>query len=245
VPALPWSGLTRAEVAAAFREGAVAAIATGALEQHGEHLPCGTDNLLVDEVLREAAQRARATVVLLPALPFGLSAYHQQFGGTVALRESTFAALLADVAESVRAAGAPALVVVNGHGGNTGLVRTSGLADSRPGFPVVGASYWELLPGSLGAELFPADGGSIGHAGQAETSLMYALFAERVRLPGGPVAHEPARAQYGFAIYERLGETGVIGDPAAADAEAGRAFFDAAARAVAELLDALAARTSR
>jgi creatinine amidohydrolase len=243
MPWVAWSELPRGKVASAFRDGAIAAIATGALEQHGEHLPCGTDNLLADAVLREGARRATAQVVLLPPVSFGISSYHASFGGTVALRESTFGAVLSDISESVRLAGAPALVIVNGHGGNTGLVRTAGLVDSRPDFSVLGASYWELLPASVSAELFPADSGSIGHAGQAETSLMSALFGEYVG--GDPVPFEPVRAPFGFTIFERLGESGVIGNAEAADPDAGRAFFDAGATAIADLLDSLAARTAR
>jgi creatinine amidohydrolase len=57
----------------------------GATEQHGSHLPLGTDFLIVEHVSRAAAGAARADfdVLVAPTLQTGSSHHHLPFGGTI------------------------------------------------------------------------------------------------------------------------------------------------------------------
>ena len=73
----------------------------GALEQHGPHLPVGTDALLAEEVCVRAAAAATRDVLVAPALWSGFSPHHMGFGATVTLRPETLLALLRDVVESI------------------------------------------------------------------------------------------------------------------------------------------------
>jgi creatinine amidohydrolase/Fe(II)-dependent formamide hydrolase-like protein len=98
-------------------------------------------------------------------------------------------------------------------------------------------TYWELVDPALLRDLFPVDLGSIGHAGQAETSAMLAAAPGLVR--PGPTAFEPiTRANDPFLVPD-MGVSGVLGDPAAASADAGERFLSAAGHALAELIDSL------
>lgn len=234
--AVSWGESTRSEVAELLGCGAVAAIAVGALEQHGEHLPTDTDTFFASQVLAAAAARSSGTIVLLPALPFGFSPYHVRFGGTVSLCSGTFLAVLADVCTSVREAGASALVIVNGHGGNAGLLRAVSHEQSSAAFAVVAASYWDFAPAAA-REGFSDDDGHVGHAGQFETSLALALRPSQVGSADGD--WRPAQAVGVAVTRELLGDSGVIGNPAAASRELGQAFFERAVGGVAELLDQL------
>jgi creatinine amidohydrolase len=236
-PIAEWGALTRSQVSDRFTAGALAALAVGALEQHGEHLPTDTDNFLAGAVLREAVARTKADVVVLPAVPFGFSPYHKRFGGTIALRSETYLALMRDVCTSVRDAGARTLVIVNGHGGNMGPLRIVSQENSIDGFTAIAASYWDLAsPGARAA--FATDGGQFGHAGQFETSLSLALRDGVVGEPSS--AFEPARQLAASVTRDLLGDSGVIGDPRAAEAGLGRAFFDDAVEGLAGLLAELA-----
>ena len=104
----------------------------GAVEQHGPHLPVGTDYLTVEHVARGAAEQAQKAISVLvaPTLPFGSSHHHLSFGGTLSLATETYYRVLADLGESMIVSGFRSLVLINGHGGNHELIQ---LVARRPG----------------------------------------------------------------------------------------------------------------
>src|SRR3954469_23792251 len=90
----------------------VLAVPLGATEQHGPHLPLGTDTTIAIALAsRLAAQR---DVVVAPALPYGSSGEHAGFAGTLSIGHD---ALLLVLVELVRSASVPVLFVC-AHGGN-------------------------------------------------------------------------------------------------------------------------------
>jgi creatinine amidohydrolase len=234
---LVWGEMDRGRVAAALRGGAAVALAVGAVEQHGPHLPTGTDILVAQEITERAAAAAVRPVLVLPGMPFGLSHYHRRWGATISLGAETLTRVLADVAASVAAAGGSDLFIVNGHGGNRGICTTIGLDMSTPGFRVIGLCYWDVAT-DLAKAHFPGDHGSLGHAGEAETAIVASLFPALAR--PGPVPHEPIASALGLTALQRLGESGVSGDPAAAREEQGGAFVDAVVTRLAALFDGVA-----
>ena len=231
------SELTRAEAAERGEAGAVCILPVGALEQHGEHLPVGTDSLLVETVALRAAGRARADAIVAPTVWTGLSPHHVRLGVTVTIEPELLIDLVRQIVRCLR----PwfrEVVIVNGHGGNRGWLGALALSEECPY-----VSYWELVEPSLLRELFPVDLGSVGHAGQVETSAMLAVATELVGTPSE--AFEPiTRANDPFLLPD-MGASGVLGDPAAASATAGEAFVETATQALADLLDALAGRDAK
>src|SRR5215204_7435733 len=75
----------------------------GATEQHGPHLPVGTDTFAVEHIVREAARAAseQIRVVVAPVLPFGCSPHHIPFGGTMSLGTDIYYRVLFDLTESL------------------------------------------------------------------------------------------------------------------------------------------------
>ncbi len=237
MPHLEWGALRRDEVSALLADGAIAALPTGALEQHGEHLPTETDNHLVVHVLREASIRSAATIVTLPLLPYGFSPYHLRFGATVSFSAHTYLNVLSDICSSVREAGTRTLVILNGHGGNTSPMKMASHDASTDNFHVVTLSYWDIANDSA-AQIFTEDG-EFGHAGQAETSLLLATRPESVgRLPE---LFEPLRDGVRPPTVSLLGESGVIGNPNAASAALGQEFLEIVIARIANAFDAIAA----
>lgn len=223
--------LSRAEAGARGSAGAVCLLPVGSLEQHGEHLPVGTDSLLVETVALRAAALARRDVLVAPTVWTGLSPHHVRLGLTVTLEPELLIEFTRSVVRCLRV-WFPQVVIVNGHGGNRGWLEALGLVEECP---VV--SYWELIAPGLLRELFPVDLGSIGHAGQAETSAMLAVAPGLVG-GGGVAAFEPiVRENDPFRLPD-MGASGVLGDPSAASPEAGERFLAAATGGLAELLDA-------
>lgn len=232
---LAWSELDRDAVAEALGHGAAVALPLGAVEQHGLHLPTGTDFLTADHIVIRAAQGAASPVLTLPPIPFGLSHFHMRWGATIGLGAESLTKLLVDIAASVKTCGAKRFFIVNGHGGNRGICTTVSLHMSEPGFSVHAFSYWDLAA-KMAQDLFTADHGSLGHAGQAETSII-AAFRPELCHPDRVVAHEPIKPAIGVTAIERLGESGVSGDPSAGTAELGARFLDEVVLRLIDLFD--------
>ncbi|RKX99981.1 creatininase family protein, partial [Candidatus Poribacteria bacterium] len=94
----------------------IAILPIGSIEQHGRHLPLGTDWLIADRLARELGERLNAYV--LPALPYGNSQEHMGFPGTIPLRPQTLALVIEDIILSLRHHGIKKVVVLSTHGGN-------------------------------------------------------------------------------------------------------------------------------
>ena len=224
--------LTRAEARERGRAGAVCVLPVGSLEQHGEHLPVGTDSLLVEHVCLHAAERASRDAVVAPTIWTGLSPHHVRLGLTVTLEPELALRLTRSIVRSLRG-WLRQIVVVNGHGGNRGWLEALGLVEE-----CAIVNYWELVDDATLRELFPVDLGSIGHAGQAETSAMLTAYPALVGDAAGKPFEPILRENDPFRLPD-MGASGVLGDPTAADAEAGAAFLDAAVNGLARLLDGL------
>lgn len=178
--------LTREESAARAGE-VLVVVPVGATEQHGPHLPLGTDFLIVEHVARAAAQSARSggrlDVVVAPTFPFGSSHHHLPFGGTVSLATERYYGALRDMAASLIRSGFRRIFIVNGHGGNQDLMElvARDLALEHP-VNLAAASYWDLARETVvGSGLLNAM--LPGHAGVFETSLILALRPELVAQP--------------------------------------------------------------
>jgi creatinine amidohydrolase len=95
-------------------------IGIGSIEQHGPHLPLGTDSLAIREYISEVAKRTNS-VCVHPCWP-GYSPHHMGFPGTITFSEDTFIGVLMDTISSLAAHGIKRFVIMNGHGGNTNLM---------------------------------------------------------------------------------------------------------------------------
>jgi creatinine amidohydrolase len=242
-----WQKRRRGEIKEAADAGGLVLLPTGAVEQHGPHLPLDTDIVTSFTVSARAAEQVREfPVLVLPPLWWGLSPYWMVFPGTLSLQVETLIEVIVDVARSVTHHGFRRMVIVNGHGGNDGLIQAAAVKASSEAFRVGALSYWNLIP-DLMRELSVRDEGSIGHAGELETSIQLYLQPDCVAL--GEVHPEQCtdlrtQVQVGGApdaVYlppnpgaESPG--GVYGFSHAGTAEKGRRLVEAAATKLAEFL---------
>lgn len=173
-----WERATRERLRALAPE-AVAVLPVGAVEQHGPHLPTGTDALVADAVARAACEQLPdgVTALLAPTLAYGSSDHHLPFGGTLSLSPATLAAVLGDLLRSLRAGGCERALIVNAHGGNAEICGAVAQAAAIEHDMLAAAvSYWRVStpPAALAGRPFP------GHAGAYETSLVLALARDDV-----------------------------------------------------------------
>jgi creatinine amidohydrolase len=234
--------MTREEANAIANE-ALIVLPVGATEQHGPHLPVGTDAFAVEHLARAAADKAarEIPIVVAPTLPFGSSPNHLPFGGTMSLGTETYYRVVLELAESLIGGGFRRLFILNGHGGNCELIQlvARDLA-LKHHVSLAAATYWitawDALVG-VGAHL---PGHLPGHAGAFETSLIMALRPDLVGAPrphrddapGSDPSGRPAPYQLEtHGASQRI--DGYTDSPDRADGERGQTYLDAAASAIA------------
>ena len=238
------------EVTTALRPSSVLCLPMGAMEQHGPHLPLNTDCVIAEALTRRIVERwgDKHDLWQLPAMPVGLSREHAWAPGTLSLTVSGMTAYLRDLGrEIVRALPARNLLIVNGHGGNRGILE----ALTREISADFGLNIATL---HLGAMMSPvADAGVPEiHAGRDETSVMLALAPELVRRerignlkapPDGDAVRaavlDPAATWPWSSGDPRIADLGVIGDPAQASVEHGQAIAERVVEAAGAVLKQL------
>lgn len=225
--------MTQPEAAEALGRG-TAIVVTGSVEQHGSHLPLGTDYHAALSIALRVAERIGAPV--LPVSPVGVAPYHLPWPGSLTLRPRTLIDLLVDVAGGLSAAGAERILVVNWHEGNTPTVRLAADEIQRA-YPVrVVVAETHIITNSL----FPEEM-EFTHAGSMETAAVLAHKPDLVhidRLAGGdPVelgndGHALFRRRDVFPImrdFREVAGTGWYGSPASVNAERANEIMDAVA----------------
>jgi creatinine amidohydrolase/Fe(II)-dependent formamide hydrolase-like protein len=222
--------LTSPEISAKLKATSILCLPLGAIEQHGPHLPLNTDVVVAEEVTRALVDRWGDQFDLwqLPTISLGLSREHDWAPGTLSLSLETFARLIRETArEIVRALPARNLAIINGHGGNRGALEVL-LRELASELSLNGCA---LHPFDL------AGGAPVGavdvHGGAGETSVMLAVAPDLVRQD--LIAPHAASEHVAALIFDRavsfpwrtddarLAHMGIIGDPAQASAEQGRA----------------------
>ena len=247
-----WKESTREELRARL-PGSAVVLPTGATEQHGPHLATGHDTFMVSHVAHMAAERAgeEHDIVLAPALPFGSSAHHLPFGGTLSLSTKTYYRVVRDLVESILSAGARRVFVLNGHGGNHELnqlvVRDVAIEQlPESGVVLAAASYWDIARAAIAADSGLHGLTLPGHAGQFETSTMLALDPDRVRerrsREDDPSATDPLPGVRVEAADRWESFEGYTDFPHRATAEQGEILLEHVVREVAAALVALARR---
>lgn len=164
----------------------------GALEQHGPHLPLGTDGMLSSAVAADAAARIGALVA--PGLSYGYKSQPkcgggQHFCGTTSVDAATMIGSVRDAVREFARHGATKLVIVNGHYENQWFITEGidlGLRDvgGSAALQVMRLEYWDFLSETTLATVFPDGfpGFALEHAAVIETSLMLHYHPSLVRL---------------------------------------------------------------
>lgn len=230
-----WADLRRTEFEGLDPEAVVAILPTAAIEQHGPHLPVGTDTLIMEGMLERlrAACPPDLDVLVLPVQAVGKSNEHLDARGTLTLGAATALAAWTEVGLSVARAGVRKIACVNSHGGNLDLVSilTRELR-VRAGMLAVKCQW-----GSFGAPegMYSERERTFGiHGGDVETSLVLAFRADTV---DPDAARDFASAAEGAAIppvgpvsrgwiASDLNPAGTVGEAHLATAEKGAATAD-------------------
>lgn len=226
----------------------LAILPIGSNEQHGPHLPTGTDSLIMEHVVagvREALGRD-FPAFFMPLIPYGKSPEHLDFIGTINLRATTLIAVLQDVVSSLALHGIKKLVFLNSHGGNSDLLSSIAF-DLRQEYQVevYTLNLWgnDFFGPGVVESFFPGLQYPDVHAASIETSMLLYLTPERVaEVPVAETHCEPfPDVTSGWATRD-LSNNGVIGDLSGASADAGEKVYRYTVETVAGWLKRIAAR---
>ncbi|HEY5227136.1 MAG TPA: creatininase family protein [Opitutaceae bacterium] len=219
-------------------------LATGAIEQHGPHMPVAVDALMGQAWLTLALSRLPegASCYVAPPITIGKSNEHTGFPGTLMISRDTLRSQILAVARQVHSWGFRSLAVINTHGGNVPVVVPT-LREIR--------SLYGMRAAILQSKPVPglsAEEATFGiHAGEVETSWILAAAGRHVE-QGKAVSEFPARfsdpgevrpvAAQALAAWmsKDVSKSGIMGDATAATAEKGERWLDLGATGYAEAI---------
>jgi len=245
-----WQDLTTTDFDALDQGAAVAVLPIAATEQHGPHLPVGTDAMIATGMLDALGPHLsdEPDILVMPALSVGASLEHETFAGTLSVPSAGMADHIVALAKGVRTAGISKLVIISSHGGNVAAMTDAALR-CRAGLDMLAVNLtWARL--GLPDGLVGDDERAFGvHGGFVETSLMLHFRPDLVRMDLAKsfgnlqerLADDcdllRAYGPIGFGwLAGDLNSEGVVGDASSANADAGRVIADHQAGRFARLL---------
>ncbi|GAA4774385.1 creatininase family protein [Stakelama sediminis] len=211
-----------------------------AVEQHGHHLPVGTDAMIGANLLSMVEARMPERMLVLPQLQICCSAHHSDFAGTLTIRHETMLAYICDVLNSALAQGFRTVVLFNSHGGNEaiGRVIVEKMGHAHPDAQVAMLTWWTVAHDAL-LDIRESGFGGVGHACEFETSLIEHFLPglvdqDAIADPDMPQPYCWAQADMLTApsgiVYRSMrtqsGGTGTVGRPSFASPEKGARIAD-------------------
>ncbi|MBE2214283.1 MAG: creatininase family protein [Opitutaceae bacterium] len=207
---------------------------TGAIEQHGPHLPVAFDALIAQVWIERILARlpADATCYVAPSITIGKSNEHIGFPGTLTISQETLRGQIHAIARQLAQWGFRQLAVLNTHGGNSGVLGYT-LRELEPLFGLRATR----LTHAPETGLSPQEATYGFHAGEVETSWLLAAAPSLVRphlgtceYPAhlsdpGELRPEDAPATFAWASQD-VSRSGVMGDATAASAEKGARWIE-------------------
>jgi creatinine amidohydrolase len=250
VPPRDWTEIRWPEIAGADPARWIAVLPLAATEQHGPHLPVGTDIMIAEAYLARVRELLPTGLpaIFLPLQPVGVSTEHIDFPGTLTLPADVALKTWTALGESVARAGVKKLVMVTSHGGNSAAMSLVAQDLRAQHAMLVVTTSWSRL--SAAERLFAAEEVRHGtHAGAVETSIMLARYPHTVREEAIADFHPASIAiekDHRWLSTQRpapfawqtqdLHPSGALGDATKASVEKGERLLDHGARAFCELL---------
>lgn len=235
-----WIELTQPEIKAQFERNPLVIMPCGSVEQHGAHLPTGTDIFAANSVSHAVAERMDG--IVLPGGPLGVTPMHMPYESTISLSPETYQHVLVETCLSTAIHGARRLLIVNWHEGNSASIglaaeklhRTHGMS-----VVIVQACY-------VAEELWGEDCGGLTHAGEIEALAIMPDHEDLVHLDRVEGSSEKRQGAHMDKLrrtrsfvpiltdIRSIAPTGWYGDPKPATAERGRKMIDDIANAISE-----------
>jgi creatinine amidohydrolase len=211
----------------------IAILILGSCENHGNHMPFGSDFIfpmkLAEKVLEDISKN-KNNLILLPAVPYGVSSHHNNFQMTMSLEPSTMISIIENIFLSLVKNGVKKILVINGHDGNIAPIEIASrkIKNEIPDVVIACLESWWVLVGQKNKELFEVWNG-LGHGGEAETSGMLAVRQDLVNMNNASNQVIPNLPNDEIKLYWKFNEltnTGYTGAPKKASVEKGQKIIE-------------------
>jgi creatinine amidohydrolase len=189
LPSRYFMELTQPEISAHFRRKPTVILPVGSVEQHGPHLPTGTDTFASTAIGHAVAERMDG--IVLPPVPLGVTPMHMGFEGTITLSPSTFSRIVVEMGTAIAKHGARYLLLLNWHEGNIPALTIAAESLHRDH----GLSVLTVHACYVAAELYGHDSGGLTHGGEIETLAVLAYRPDLVHLDRVDNASDPDRGR--------------------------------------------------
>ena len=211
------------QVRKTVNEKTIAILVFGACENHGDHMPFGSDFIFPTEIAKRLATKVN-NVIVLPAIPYGVSLHHDQFQMTMSINPETLVGIISDLLSSLIQNKIRRVLIINGHDGNIGPIEIAArsIKNNHPEMTIACLESWWILVGQLKKDLFEVWSG-LGHGGEAETSAILAVRPDLVNTESAPnevIPKLPENIRI-FWKFDELTSTGATGAPQRASIEKG------------------------
>jgi creatinine amidohydrolase len=205
----------------------------GAIEQHGPHLPLDVDYFdAVHLAHKVAAACSHPKPLVMPPMPYGVSYHHEDFKGTVSVRNETLGNLIYDIGMSLAKNGIKKLILLNGHGDNLPTLSYAAQMINRDAQIFVCVETGETSDKDINDLI---DTKNDIHAGEIETSTTMAvrpdvvrkdkMISEAISFGSSYLDYSSERGVPWYVRTRKISESGIMGDPTKATPEKGRKMW--------------------
>ncbi|KPV64052.1 MAG: 2-amino-5-formylamino-6-ribosylaminopyrimidin- 4(3H)-one 5'-monophosphate deformylase [Candidatus Bathyarchaeota archaeon BA1] len=236
--------MTPEEMAEALRVVDTVLVPLGTIEQHGPHLPVGTDVFIPIEVAKRVAEKSH--VLVAPPIYYGNSMSMQEMKGVITITPETLAAMLLDLCRSLAKQGFKKIVFINGHGGNVQVLNFIGQRSRlETGAKIIRVDWWVIAS----EEISKICEREVVHADEGETSMALACRPKLVNMEKAvrdEMADEltqrltrgkPKNMPQVYLPFQVWTKTGLIGDAVKATAEKGEKILEAVVSNIIDFLE--------
>ena len=239
LPSRYFIDLTQPEIAAQLKTNPLVILPVGSVEQHGPHLPTGTDTFAATVISHRVAERMDGLV--LPATPLGVTPMHMPFEGTITLTPDTYMRVIIETCVSTAKHGAKYLVVLNWHEGNIPALAIAAEALHRDH----GTTVLTVQACYVAEELYGHSCNGLTHGGEIEALAVLAHRPDLVHLDRIDYSSDHAHGhkmdklrrtrsyQPVLTDVRSIAPTGWFGSPQHATAEKGHRMLEDIADAIA------------
>src|ERR1043166_9353675 len=232
--------LTQPEIAAQLKKNPLVILPAGSVEQHGPHLPTGTDIFASNVIGHAVAERMDG--VVLPGGPLGVTPMHMPFEGTITLTPGTYMRVVIETCASTAKHGAKYLLLMNWHEGNIPALAIAAEALHREH----GMTVLTVQACYVAEELYGKTCNGLTHGGEIEALAVLAERPGLVQLDRIDYSSDPTHGhkmdklrrtrsyQPVLTDIRSIAQTGWFGSPQHATAEKGHKMLTDIADAIAK-----------
>ena len=229
-----WEELSWPQIQQRLREVDTAILPCGSIEQHGPHLPVDVDYFDAVYLARKVAEAcSNPRPFVLPPIPYGVSYHHDDFKGTLSVKNETLYSFVYDIGMNLARNGIRKLVILNGHGDNSPTLNFASQMINRDANIFVCVETGETSDKDIRSLVSTKND---VHAGEIETSTTLAIRPELVKMDqardmplqfnNSYLDFTSARGVPWYVKTQKISENGTMGNPSRASAEKGTMIWE-------------------